>query len=49
VLDLIFQLRQFLNDSLALLALLLVGDVGYGAVEIIDCAGLYPPQSVIVN
>jgi hypothetical protein len=43
VLDLIFQLRQFLNDSLALLAFLLVSDVGYGAVKIIDCAGLFPP------
>lgn len=48
MLDLIFQLRQLLNDSLALLAFLLVGDVGYGAVKIINCAGLYPPQSVIV-
>jgi hypothetical protein len=42
VLDLIFQLRQFLDNSLALLAFLLVGDVGYRAVQIIDCAGLYP-------
>jgi len=42
VLDFIFQLRQFLNDTLALLAFLLVGDVGYGAVKIIDCASLYP-------
>lgn len=39
MLNFIFQLRQFLNDNLALLAFLLVDDVGYGAVKIVDCAG----------
>lgn len=42
MLNFIFQLRQFLNDNLALLAFLLVDDVGYGAVKIVDCAGLLP-------
>ena len=36
----IFELRQLLDDALALLALLSLVDVGYGAMKIVNCAGL---------
>lgn len=40
MLDLIFELRQLLNDRFSFLALLLVGDIGDGPVQVINGTGL---------
>lgn len=40
VLDLIFELRQLLNDRLSFPAFLLVGDVAHSPVEVVNRAGL---------
>jgi hypothetical protein len=40
MLQLVVQGSQPLDDALALLALLLVGDIGDGAVQVVDCACL---------
>lgn len=41
MLDLIFKLRQLLNDRFSFLALLLVGDVGDGSVQVVNGTGLF--------
>lgn len=40
MLDLIFELRQLLNDRFSFFALLLVGDIGDGPVQVVDSTGL---------
>lgn len=40
MLDLIFELRQLLNDRFSFFALLLVGDIGDGPVQVVNGTGL---------
>lgn len=40
MLDLIFELRQLLNDRFSFFALLLLGDIGDGPVQVVNGTGL---------